>query len=416
MPKKKKVYAALSADIIHPGHLNILNIASDLGELTVGLLTDEAIASYKRIPYMNYYERQLVISSMKGVHRVIEQTTLDYVPNLKKLKPDFVVHGDDWKEGVQSETRARVIETLSEWGGKLVEPAYTENVSSTRLQTSIKKVGTTPGRRLSSLRRLIQLKPISRFIDVHNGLTGSIVEYTATTKKGKKVEFDGMWASSITDSTVRAWPDMDALDITVRVQTLNELLEVTTKPIIFDGDTGGLPRNFSFTVKTLERLGVSSIVIKEKIGPKSIAEFEEKLRIGKAAQATDDFMIIVGIDSLVYGEALTRAKAYIKAGADGIMIYTKGADLTEVSRFLFEYNKIPNRRPLVLSITNELQIAEDLLKEYKVNIVVYEDYLLRSAFPAMQKCAKLILENQLQNDDIGELMSINNIRDLSVKG
>jgi len=140
----KTVYVGMSADIIHPGHLNIIKEAAKLGSLTLGLLTDKAIASYKRLPYLDYEHRKSVVENIKGVDGVIPQETLDYRPNLKKIRPDFVVHGDDWKEGVQSEVRQQVIDTLSEWGGKLVEVPYTKGISSTMLNKAVKEVGTTP--------------------------------------------------------------------------------------------------------------------------------------------------------------------------------------------------------------------------------------------------------------------------------
>ena len=268
MPAKKTAYVGMSADIIHPGHLNILKEAQKLGDVIVGLLTDEAIASYKRLPFMNYEERYVIVSAINYVTKVIPQKTLDYRPNLLSLKPDYVVHGDDWKEGVQAETRKTVLETLSEWGGELVEPKYTEGISSTRIHQAIHELGTTPGRRMSTLRRLLQVKPIVRFMEIHNGVTGSIVENTIVERHGRKEEFDGMWGSSLTDATARAKPDVEAVDISARVATLNEVLEVTTKPIIFDGDTGGLPEHFAFTVKTLERIGVSAVIIEDKTGLK----------------------------------------------------------------------------------------------------------------------------------------------------
>ena len=281
MKKNKISYVGMSADIIHSGHLNIIKEASDLGDVVIGLLTDKAIASYKRLPFMNYEERFKIISSIKGVEKVIPQETLSYISNLNKIKPDFVVHGDDWKEGIQSKTREEVLETLAKWGGKLIEPKYTEGVSSTIIQKSIRELGTTPGRRLSTLRRLIDSKPISKFIEIHNGLTGRIVETTAIQKNGQKIEFDGMWGSSLTDSTARAKPDIEAVDISDRMNTLNEVLEVTTKPIIFDGDTGGLPEHFAFTVKTLERLGISAVIIEDKTGPQKILYLELKFHNNK---------------------------------------------------------------------------------------------------------------------------------------
>jgi len=230
------VYVGMSADLVHPGHLNVLDVARQLGEVTVGLLTDEAIASYKRLPYLTYEERRIVVENIKGVSRVVPQTTLDYVHNLRLLRPDYVVHGDDWRTGVQQEVRARVIATLAEWGGELVEPSYTDGISSTRLNASLRSAGTTPQRRLRQLRRLLQAKPLVRVLEAHNGLTALIVERVSSPgQDGGVREFDAMWLSSLTDSTAKGKPDTECVDLTSRMQTVGDILEVTTKPLIFDG-------------------------------------------------------------------------------------------------------------------------------------------------------------------------------------
>ena len=267
----KRVYVAMSADIIHPGHLNIIREAAKLGEVTVGVLTDAAIASYKRLPYMNYEQRAAVVKALKGVAEVMPQEQLDYIPNLLKLKPDYVVHGTDWREGVQAKTRQRVIEMLAAWGGELVEPEYTEGISSTRLNKAICEVGTTPDLRRRRLRRLLDAKPIVRVMEAHSGLSGLIVENTSVVKANVKHEFDAMWLSSLTDSTLKGKPDNESVDITSRLRTVNDILEVTTKPIIYDGDSGGLPEHFVFLVRSLERLGVSAVVIEDKVARQPVA-------------------------------------------------------------------------------------------------------------------------------------------------
>ena len=267
----KRVYVAMSADIIHPGHLNIIREAAKLGEVTVGVLTDAAIASYKRLPYMNYEQRAAVVKALKGVAEVMPQEQLDYIPNLLKLKPDYVVHGTDWREGVQAKTRQRVIEMLAAWGGELVEPEYTEGISSTQLNKAIREVGTTPDLRRRRLRRLLDAKPIVRVMEAHSGLSGLIVENTSGVKANVKHEFDAMWLSSLTDSTLKGKPDNESVDITSRLRTVNDILEVTTKPIIYDGDSGGLPEHFVFLVRSLERLGVSAVVIEDKVARQPVA-------------------------------------------------------------------------------------------------------------------------------------------------
>ncbi|MEM7163960.1 MAG: phosphoenolpyruvate mutase [Planctomycetota bacterium] len=414
------VYVAMSADLLHPGHMNILKSARELGDVTVGLLTDEAIASYKRLPFLSYDQRKAVVADIRGVQRVIPQTTLDYVANLRELRPDFVVHGDDWREGVQSEVRMRVIETLREWGGQLVEPEYTQGISSTQLNTQLKEIGTTPEVRLKRLRRLLGAKPLVRALEAHNGLTGLIVENTRVPKDGVPQEFDAIWLSSLTDSSAKGRPDTELVDLTSRTTTIQEILEVTTKPLIFDGDTGGITEHFCFMVKTLERLGVSAVIIEDKIGPKRNSlfgtevvqtqddkqHFAEKIRAGRAARVTEDFMVMARIESLILKQgvydALSRAETYLEAGADGIMIHCKDHDPLELLEFARQYEAFETNVPLVVVPTAFNQIMEDALIDAGVNVVIYANHLLRAAYPAMVQTAETILRNgrALEADDL----------------
>lgn len=423
----KKVYVGMSADLIHPGHLNIIKEAGKLGEVTIGLLTDKAIASYKRLPYLTYEQRKIIIENIKGVHNVIAQETLDYVPNLESLRPDYVVHGDDWKTGVQSQTRQRVIDTLHQWNGELVEVEYTKGISSTQLNKSLKEIGTTPEIRMKRLKRLLEVKPIVRLIEAHNGLTGLIVENLQYVKNGQPKEYDGMWLSSLTDSTAKGKPDIEAVDVTARMQTLNDIVEVTTKPIIYDGDTGGRPEHFVFTVKTLERLGVSAVIIEDKVGLKknslfgtdvdqtqdTIKDFCHKISTGKKSQITKNFMIIARIESLILkkgiDDAVERAKAYIEAGADGIMIHSKEKNPKEILDFCNEYKKFERKVPLVAVPSTYNTISEKELTEAGVNIVIYANQLLRSAYPAMIETAEMILEHERSHEADNKMMQINEI-------
>ena len=407
--EKKTVYVGMSADMIHPGHLNIIKEACKLGSVTVGVLTDAAIASYKRLPYLNYEQRAEIVANIKGVDRVVPQTTLDYVPNLRELKPDYVVHGDDWKEGVQQKTRQRIIEAMAEWGGKVIDIPYTQGISSTAMNQRLKEIGTTPEIRLKRLRRLIGAKKIVRILESHNGLTGLIIENTSVEVNGIKQEFDGMWASSLTDSTSKGKPDIEAVDITTRLHDLNDALEVTTKPVIFDGDTGGKLEHFVFTVRTLERLGISAVIIEDKVGLKqnslfgteavqtqdSIEGFSAKIRAGKNAQITEDFMVIARIESLIAGkpisDALERAHAYVASGADAIMIHSKNKDGMDIKAFCEEFRKQNKRTPIVAVPTTYNQFTEDELASWGINVVIYANHMLRSAYPAMLNCAKSIL-------------------------
>ena len=427
--RKPTVYVGMSADLVHPGHLNIIKKANELGEVIIGLLTDEAIASYKRVPFMTYEQRKEVVENIKGVSRVVAQETLDYVPNLERLKPDYVVHGDDWKEGVQKKVRQRVIDTLAKWGGELVEVPYTKGISSTSLHGAMREVGTTPEIRLKSLRRMLKVKPLIRLLDIHNGLTGLIIEHTRIETEEGVREFDGMWASSLTDSTAKGKPDIEAVDVTARMSTLNHILEVTTKPIIYDGDTGGRPEHFVFTVKTLERLGVSAIIIEDKVGLKknslfgtevtqtqdTIEGFCHKIQMGRSARATSDFMVIARIESLILEkgmeDAMDRAKAYIEAGADGIMIHSRQKKPDEVFEFCRRYNLLADRKPLVAVPSSYNCVTEDELKAQGINVVIYANHLLRSAYPAMINTAKNILTNKCSANAQG-LMPIKEILEL----
>ncbi len=410
--KPKIVYVGMSADLIHPGHLNIINKAKEFGEVIIGLLTDKAIASYKRLPFMSYEQRKIVMENIKGVKQVIPQETLDYTPNLKKIKPNYVIHGDDWKIGIQKEIRQRVIETLKEWGGELVEVPYTQGISSTKLNNALNEIGITPEIRIKRLRRLLESKEIVRILEVHNGLTALIAENISITKEGKIKEFDGVWISSLTDSISKGKPDIGFVDLTSRLNTINQVLESTTKPIILDGDNGGESEHFEYMVRTIERLGVSAVIIEDKTGLKKnslfgteveqiqeeVSKFSDKISRGKKAQLTDEFMIIARIESLILKkglyEALIRAKAYIEAGADAIMIHSKEKEPTEIIEFCKEYSKFENKVPLVVVPTTYNYIIEKEFIELGVNIVIYANHLLRSAYPAMKKTAESILLNE----------------------
>ncbi|ACL03024.1 phosphoenolpyruvate phosphomutase [Desulfatibacillum aliphaticivorans] len=428
--ERKNVYVGMSADLVHPGHLNIINRAAELGDVTVGLLTDRAIASYKRLPFMTYEQRKTVVENLKNVKNVVAQETLDYVPNLKEYKPDYVVHGDDWKEGVQSQVRQAVIDALSEWGGELVEVPYTLGISSTQLHKVFKEIGTTPDIRRNKLRRLLNAKPLLRILEVHNGLTSLIVENISIENEQGRCEFDGMWSSSLTESTAKGKPDIEAVDVTARMNTLHDIMEVTTKPLIYDADTGGKIEHFKFTVRTLERLGVSAAIIEDKVGLKknslfgtevkqtqdTIDHFCEKIRAGKAAQVTEEFMVIARIESLILEAGMTdavdRARAYIQAGADGIMIHSRQKEPDEIFEFCKEYKTFYRKVPLVVIPTSYNQVTENDLAEHGINIVIYANHLLRAAYPAMVKTAESILTHKRSKEVDFELFSIKNILEL----
>ena len=408
----KTVYIAVSADILHHGHINLIKKASEYGNLIVGVLTDEAVATYKRFPVLDYEQRTFIIKNIDGVSDVVPQNTLDYTENLKKYRPDFVFHGDDWKEGVQSQIRQNVIDTLKEWGGELIEIPYTEDISIDKINNVIKNVSLVPESRRGRLKKLISLKPIVRTMEAHNGLSALVVENAKVVKDEKINSFDAIWVSSLTDSTAKGKPDIELVDMTSRISTINEIMEVSSKPIILDGDTGGLIEHFVFNIKTIERMGVSAIIIEDKIGLKknslfgtdveqtqdSIDNFCEKIKAGKKALVTDEFMIIARIESLILkqgmDDAINRAKAYIGAGADGIMIHSREKEPDEIFEFCERFNEFAPNVPLVVVPTSFNQVYEDEFAEKGVNIVIYANHLIRSAYPAMMETATSILENE----------------------
>lgn len=423
----KIVYMAMSADIIHQGHLNVINEARKLGDVIVGLHTDDVIRGYWRNPIMKYEERKEVIENIKGVIKVVPQDTLDQVPNILNIKPDYVVHGDDWREGFQKELREKVINILKEYEGQLIEIPYTKGVSISKLDKELMEIGITPQMRMKSLKDMIYSKKPVRILEAHNGLTGLIVEKTKVEKNGKIREFDGMWVSSLCDSTAKGKPDIELVDLTSRLNTINDILEVTTKPIIVDGDTGGQIEHFIYTVKTLERLGVSAIIIEDKTGLKknslfgtevrqtqdTIEHFCAKIRAGREARVTSDFMIISRIESLIakagMDDAIKRAKAYIEAGADGIMIHSKEKDGAEIIEFCEKYSQIENRVPIIVVPTSYNFMKESQLIELGVNVIIYANHLIRSAYPAMVNTAKSILENGRSKEASEKCMPIKEI-------
>ncbi len=406
----KKVYLGMIGDIMHPGLINIINEATKYGDVMIGLYTDKAIATHKRLPYLTYEQRKQVIESIKGVSTIVPQEDWSYVPNLVKYKPDYIIHGDDWLHGPDKYIRDEVFKVMEAMGGKVIEIPYTKGISASGLKEAIDSLGVTPQTRLASLRRLISAKPIVRIMESHCGLTGLIIEHTKVEVGDEIREFDGMWASSLTDSTSKGKPDIEAVDLTTRLHDLNDSLEVTTKPVIYDGDTGGKTEHFVFTVRTLERLGVSAVIIEDKVGLKqnslfgtdavqtqdSIEGFCAKIKAGKEAQVTRDFMIISRCESLIAGkpveDALERCHAYVAAGADGIMIHSKNKDGMDIKEFCQRFREVDDHTPIVAVPTTYGQFTEAELAGWGINIVIYANHMLRSAYPAMVKCAERILE------------------------
>lgn len=424
----KTVYYCISSELISKNEIDIIKKASKYGDVIIGLLTDEAIAEYKRIPFLNYEERFQVISNIKNVKKVVPQKTRDYKKNLEKFKPNYVVHEDNfWKVGIQKKIRSSIIKTLKKWNGKLIEIKSKNENNNNIFEEKIDSVNDLPQTRLSKLKRLIQVKDIVKVMEVHSPISALMVEKLSIENKNKIKEFEAFWSSSLTDSVLRGKPDNESVDISSRIQTVNDIFEVTTKPLIFDADTGGKPEHIGFVIKNLERLGVSAAIIEDKIGLKrnslfgnkvrqkqdSISNFCKKIRIAKNAQKTKEFMLIARIESLILEagieDALTRAARYIKAGADAIMIHSKNKNPSEIKNFCKKYNLFSNRRPLVLVPTTYNSIKESELVDLKVNVVIYANHLMRSAIPSIKATALSILKHERSLEIDNKLMSIDEI-------
>lgn len=429
MSSNKTVYIALASDILHRGHINIINEGAQLGDVTIGLLTDEAVATYKRLPVLDWESRKAVVESLANVTAVVPQASLSYADNLRELKPDYVVHGDDWRSGVQSMVREEVLSVLAEQGGELVEIPYTQGVSGTEVEAALRPVINTPDLRRGKLRRLIGLKPFLRVMEASNGLSALIVENVQVPDpNGPGVrDYDAMWVSSLCDSSFKGKPDIELVDWSSRMETIDEIMEVSTKPIIVDGDTGGRVEHFKYTVRTLERAGVSAVIIEDKTGLKQNSlfgtdakqvlddphEFAAKINAGKQAQATRDFMIFARLESLIAGvgvdDAMERAKIYLAAGADGVMIHSKEKDGDEIREFMRRFRAYSADTPVVLVPTTYNHIYEDELAQMGANVIIHANHLLRSAYPAMLHTAEKVLASGRSKEVDDEIMPIKEV-------
>lgn len=423
----RTVYMCCSTDYIHSGHIAIINKACRLGRLTIGVLSDEAVASYKRYPLLPFEERKSLFENIAGVENVVEQKTLSYADNLRLLKPDYVVHGDDWVDGFQKPIREEVIKVLDEYGGQLVEYPYSSDPKYKQLDATLRAELAMPDMRRGRLRKLLAMKGLVTAMEAHSGITGLIVEKTTVLQDGKTYQFDAMWISSLCDSTAKGKPDIELVDMTSRFRTIDDIMEVTTKPIIFDGDTGGLTEHFVYTVRSLERMGVSMVIIEDKTGLKknslfgtevkqtqdSIENFCEKIKAGKHAQKTKEFMICARIESLILeqgmDDALKRAFAFSKAGADAIMIHSRKKDPAEIFEFVEKFRKENTVTPIVVVPTSFNTVTEEEFKQRGVNVVIYANQLTRTGFPAMQNAARTILEHHRAKECDDMCMSIKDI-------
>jgi len=427
---KKTVYFAFSEDLLHEGHKKILKYASKFGDVTVGLLTDSAIIEYKNLPHLSYEQREELIKKISFIKRVVPQETLDYSKNINLLKPDFIVHGDDWRKGIQKTIREKVIKSLKKYKGRLIETKYVKNISLSKINEKKLEVGATPDNRKAKLSRLIKSKKIVRILEAHSPLCGLIVENIKYNKAKITKYFDGMWSSSLTDSTVKGKPDNQALDFSSRFNSIGDMLDVTTKPLIFDADNGGRLEHLPFTIRTLERLGVSSIMIEDKIGLKknslfkdqkgakqdSIKDFCKKIELIKKTRNSKDFLIGARIESFILGkglnDALKRAQAYSAAGADIILIHSKEKTPKEIFSFSNIFRKTKYYKPLVAVPSTYSKTTEAMLIKNGFKIVIYANQMLRSTYPAMQNVARTILKNERSFELENKISSVNELINL----
>ena len=428
--KNKTVYIALSVDVLHHGHINLINHAKKYGKVIAGLLTDSAISSKKRIPLLNFSQRKKILENISGISKVVAQNEWEYSKNILKIKPNYMVHGDDWKFGDDKNLRSGTIKALKKIGGKLIEIPHTKNISSYSLKERMYMESTIPSNRQAILKRLIEAKNICRFLEAHSPLSAIIAEQVFyKNKNGKKIEFDGFWSSSLTDSTLKGKPDIEVLDINQRLANINDIFDVTTKPIIIDIDTGGKIEHLEINLKTIERSGASAVIMEDKKGLKknslfgntvkqeqeSVNEFSKKISAGKKA-TSNKLMIIARIESLILGkplnDAILRAKKYVEAGADGIMIHSKDKNPKKILKFAKIFRKKFADVPLVAVPSSYNSVKDKELEDAGFNIVIYANHMLRASYPAMQKVALEILKNGRTYESEKSIMSISNILEL----
>lgn len=423
----KRVYTCFCTDIIHEGHKNIIRVAQEYGEVIVGVLCDYQMIKYNRFPTISFQERIKMVKNVDGVSKVVVQNQIMYDEILEELRPDYVIHGDNWRLGPEKTIRNNVLLNLKKYGGKLIEVPYTWNDSVRKIEEISREKLAMPEYRRKRLRQLINICSVVKTIEVHNGLTGLIAEKTVVEDGEGLDQFDAMWISSLCDSTVRGKPDIELVDMTSRIRTIDEVMDVTTKPIILDGDTGGLIEHFVYNIRTLERMGVSAIIIEDKVGLKknslfgtevkqtqdTIEKFCKKIEIGKKSLRTEDFMIIARIESLILEkgmqDAIMRARAYVKAGADGIMIHSRRKKPDEIFEFCDIFRKEDSVTPIVVVPTTYCDTYESELSKHGINIIIYANQLTRSAFPAMEKTAKMILKNHRAREVENQLISFKEI-------
>ena len=423
----ESVYVGLTADYLHPGIAKVMKTAADIGPITVGLLTDEAVAARKRMPHLNWSERKLIIEQFRNVERVVPQREWLYGANIREFRPSVMVHGDDWQYSDGLALREDAIAALNSYGGKLIEIGHTPGISSTWISQKVRDMGTTPEIRRRALRRALACKPFVRIIEAHSPLAAIIVESLELDNELGRQEFDGFWSSSLADSLVLGKPDIEIVDISTRLETVNRIFDVTQMPLIIDADTGGKPEHLEVHVKSMERLGISAVIIEDKVGLKRnsllgndvhqeqspIADFQEKISIARAAAFSDEFMVIARVESLVLDkgmdDALERSHEYVSAGAQGVMIHSRKKDPAEIVEFAERFRKADSLTPLIAVPTTYNEITDFELAQRGFNIVIYANQMIRAAYPAMRQAALTILQNGRSKECDSDIASVADI-------
>ena len=418
-------YVDMVGDLFHIGHLRQIQQAQQLGyEVVVGVHSDEDVASYKRLPIMTMSERVTIVSEMPNVLKVIPSAPLRITQEfIEEHKIDMVFHGHEAEEDYLYDHMYGIPKSI----GKFTRTARTPEISTTALiERVVSRESSAAWSRVSTLRDLLNTRGkhrALRIMEAHNGLSGLVVEHASAGGKS----FDGMWSSSLTASVSKGKPDIEVVDTTARLQLVRDTMEVTGKPMVYDGDTGGAPEILAFTVRSLEDLGVSACIIEDKTGLKqnslfgtdavqvleNIDMFCAKIKAAAAARSNRKFMVIARIEALIAGlgekEALKRAKAYIVAGADAIMIHSKESTFDEVRSFLRAYAKFSIKVPVVAVPTSYFHVTEKELFDEGVSICIYANHMLRASYPSMTTVAESILHHGTAAACHPSLMSVKKI-------
>ncbi len=421
-----EVYVSMTMEILHNGHLKILKEARRHGRVTVGLLTDQALENKKALPLLSFEQRREILEALDCVDEVIAQDTWGFDAVLDRHKPKVFVHGDKWDGPLQG-MRERVIAKLESYGGQFVELPYSHEFDTGNIAPQMTAALASPYARQKAFRRLLQSHRLVRLLEAHSPLAALIGENMQVEREGKTLQFDGFWSSSLTDSTEMGLPDIEALDMSRRFQNIDEIFEVTTKPLVMDADTGGKPEHFELRARTMERMGIAAAIIEDKTGLKknsllgtdvpqtqaTVEQFCEKIQAGIEGQKYNGMMIIARLESLILGkgvdDALMRAEAYVAAGAGAVMIHSKETEPDEVFAFTGQFRQTHPTIPIVVVPSSYNRVMDHELQAHGVKVIIYANHMLRASYKAMDKVARAILANGRTAEIEDDIISIKQI-------